>query len=488
MWQARTVFILLLGSKALFASDELNLMRNGEIIDDINHCRTESSQFPPFFVSDTSDPSTHPWYENIRRGDTLNSSHIGDLAIGSIIHVTEEDEQNVDSNNYVYMRVVRQSRYKHKLEKPVRNQFEGFIFGRSVDKPEEWQFLVEESEVLNGRNEEEKYFFNGKSLVVSRNDSGYHYLTCCSGQECTDNPIFAIFDESLKTSYGFVALDVNELNFIQALTPLRNRNKKTLSVTLPEVEAIAKPSNTFVVSKRRSDSTFSTDDIVQQIKGRVSHAPIPRSRAKHIGNAEAGSMSDLPFPRSRPQHLVANEAYKSDLPLPRPRPRQLERIASHSYFFPLLSSPTHSFTSGIRRFAAGRGRRKHAGTDLYRPRGSKVVAMASGIVLRVAYFYRGTWAVEVLNDDGRVIRYTEIHKKVARGIKAGARIVRGQHIGQVGRMRGISRTMLHLEIYQGTRSGNLTVFGNRPYQRRKDLINPTPILQSLLRKRLFARR
>jgi len=37
-------------------------------------------------------------------------------------------------------------------------------------------------------------------------------------------------------------------------------------------------------------------------------------------------------------------------------------------------------------------------------------------------------------------------------------------------------SMLHLELYKGTAFGRLTNRKNRPYQRRSDLINPTPYL------------
>jgi hypothetical protein len=65
----------------------------------------------------------------------------------------------------------------------------------------------------------------------------------------------------------------------------------------------------------------------------------------------------------------------------------------------------------------------------------------------------------------------------------------GQRIARVGHLQGINvpSDMLHLELYSGQASGPLTVSGSAsakrsdgvPYQRRRDLIDPTPRVNEL---------
>ena len=106
--------------------------------------------------------------------------------------------------------------------------------------------------------------------------------------------------------------------------------------------------------------------------------------------------------------------------------------------------------------------------------GAPVRAMADGVVLRVYGFYAGTWAVEVDHGDF-IARYGEVGKDGILVSKAD-KVLRGQQIGEVGKLIGLNVSMLHLEMYGTTESPNksdLTQRGNPPFQRRNDLIDPT---------------
>ncbi|MBW2523346.1 MAG: M23 family metallopeptidase [Deltaproteobacteria bacterium] len=142
--------------------------------------------------------------------------------------------------------------------------------------------------------------------------------------------------------------------------------------------------------------------------------------------------------------------------------------------FPIPFVPELSYTTGARYFGAGRSKgRKHGGCDLIAPRGTDVYAVDDGTVIQGPYyFYEGTYALEVKHKSF-VVRYGEIEKKVAAGIEAGAKLEKGQRIGDVGKLK-----MLHFEMYSGAKTGALTVRGNKPYQRRSDLINPTAYLDA----------
>lgn len=150
-------------------------------------------------------------------------------------------------------------------------------------------------------------------------------------------------------------------------------------------------------------------------------------------------------------------------------------------FFPLKDRPKDSYHEAPRNFGARRsqGKRKHAGCDLYAPVGTPVFAVADGVVTSVEPFYLGSWEVTVDHGDFTV-RYGEVQKQVAEGIRVGAKVQAGQQIGQIGRLEGLKISMVHFEMYANTATGALTVRSNAPYQRRKDLIDPTKALDYAL--------
>lgn len=147
--------------------------------------------------------------------------------------------------------------------------------------------------------------------------------------------------------------------------------------------------------------------------------------------------------------------------------------------FPLVKRPTHSYTSGMRKFGHGRdgGARKHAACDLYRYKDEPVLAVAPGKVVRGKYnFYQGTYAIEVRHDGGFVVRYGEISGKSPTGTSVGSRIKMGSRIGYIGKLNsGCCKPMLHFELYSGKGKGALSVRGNK-FRRRSDLMDPTKYL------------
>lgn len=152
-------------------------------------------------------------------------------------------------------------------------------------------------------------------------------------------------------------------------------------------------------------------------------------------------------------------------------------------FFPLATLPTEDWTKGMRCFGARRskGRRAHAACDLYRPMGTTVYAVADGRVLSGPdFFYLGTWAL-VIDHGDFLVRYGEVQPSTV--VSKGDRVKAGQPIAKVGRLN-----MLHFELYSKKASGSLTVLNSsqsriapsgRPFYRRKDLIDPSPLLDEL---------
>lgn len=165
----------------------------------------------------------------------------------------------------------------------------------------------------------------------------------------------------------------------------------------------------------------------------------------------------------------------------------------------LSSSPRHlAFNSTRRAISSNDGRgivtRRHAACDFHGRVGDEVVAIADGTVWYSSNFYLGTCEVTVRHTSGSekyLARYGEIHcGRIP--VSAGEEVKKGQVIGYVGNLRGISASMLHFELYRNaTGTGALTSstagpasqyrhiegqnFGN--YFRRRDLMNPTKLLR-----------
>ncbi|HCC51643.1 MAG TPA: hypothetical protein DEQ30_05925 [Porphyromonadaceae bacterium] len=125
--------------------------------------------------------------------------------------------------------------------------------------------------------------------------------------------------------------------------------------------------------------------------------------------------------------------------------------------------------------------RSHAGIDYIADVGTPVIAMCDGKVMHVSdSFYYGTGVVEVHNNDGTVIRYCEIKPSV----KEGDTVTKGKCLGKVIANTKNENHMLHLEVYLGSISGDLTQRDNNTYlyvlkpkygsyERRADLLDPT---------------
>lgn len=178
-----------------------------------------------------------------------------------------------------------------------------------------------------------------------------------------------------------------------------------------------------------------------------------------------------------PAQYVKNEA---DCVSAQAKP--LATQAASGWVFPTIARPTDSYLSGMRRFNASRsgGKRTHAACDLYRKKDEAAVAITSGTVIRDRYyFYEGTYAIEVKHAGGKVARYGEITGKSASGVKLNSAVKAGQNVGYIGKVNSnCCAPMLHFELYSGTASGSLSQSGNK-YNRRKDLIDPTKLLQDL---------
>jgi murein DD-endopeptidase MepM/ murein hydrolase activator NlpD len=148
-------------------------------------------------------------------------------------------------------------------------------------------------------------------------------------------------------------------------------------------------------------------------------------------------------------------------------------------FFPLAIYPLLDWTKGPFQFGAVRGGRKHAACDLVAPKNTEVFAITDGIVVEdLRPFYNGTSSI-VINHYYCHVRYGELRETGGVKLKVGDKVTAGQLIGHLGVLHDKS-SMLHFELYQGNEVGPYTNRANPPFMRRKDLLDPTQLLWSLV--------
>jgi len=164
--------------------------------------------------------------------------------------------------------------------------------------------------------------------------------------------------------------------------------------------------------------------------------------------------------------------------------RQRQSQRGWRSLFPVPIPPRDELDDSPLSFGSNRsnGTRAHAGCDLYFPQGTWIYAITDGKVMQGPYsFYCQTFALEI--DHGSFLaRYGEIQANTL--VKTGDQVKAGQKIAKVGHLVGITvpSDMLHLELYNKSASGPLTVndaskskkkADGTPFYRRTDLIDPT---------------
>lgn len=152
--------------------------------------------------------------------------------------------------------------------------------------------------------------------------------------------------------------------------------------------------------------------------------------------------------------------------------------------FPLKFVPGE-FCEGdpVKGFGAGRTSgdgtfRQHAACDLYGDVGAGIYAVDDGKVIDYYDFYLGTNAL-VVQHPTFLVRYGEVSGTVS-GIGVDSIVKKGQKIAFIGRLEGLSYSMLHFEMYSGNASGSLSNDA-LPFKRRSDLVNPIPHIKKWLK-------
>ena len=223
----------------------------------------------------------------------------------------------------------------------------------------------------------------------------------------------------------------------------------------------------------------------KRVDGKIARPPATSDTVRVIEAFQSrftSAMDGVIAPDSQTWNALLEAA--GDMPtVPEPPPDSDVSGTGQDFLFPFSTVPAESWEEAPRAFGSRRagGARLHAGCDLYFPRGTSIHAIADGVVTRGPYaFYAETFALEI--DHGSFLaRYGEIQSNTE--VRAGASVRAGEKIARVGHLVGIQvpSDMLHLELYDKSMSGPLTVGSGSgsamrngvPFMRRKDLIDPT---------------
>jgi murein DD-endopeptidase MepM/ murein hydrolase activator NlpD len=97
--------------------------------------------------------------------------------------------------------------------------------------------------------------------------------------------------------------------------------------------------------------------------------------------------------------------------------------------------------------------RAHRGVDYGAPTGAPVLAVASGTVVRAGWTGGGGNSVFIRHNNGYETRYLHF-SKIAKGIRAGARVAQGEVIGYVGKTGLATGPHLHYELLKNGKHVN----------------------------------
>jgi murein DD-endopeptidase MepM/ murein hydrolase activator NlpD len=129
---------------------------------------------------------------------------------------------------------------------------------------------------------------------------------------------------------------------------------------------------------------------------------------------------------------------------------------SGTFTWPLPGYTTISSGYGYRTDPLGRGNKLHGGTDIPAPKGTTIVAAASGTVVKSALVSSYGNYIVVDHGGGVMTGYAHMSKRVA---SVGDTVSAGQKIGEVGSTGDSTGNHLHFEVYiNGSRVNAMNYF------------------------------
>jgi peptidoglycan LD-endopeptidase LytH len=190
------------------------------------------------------------------------------------------------------------------------------------------------------------------------------------------------------------------------------------------------------------------------VTGRVPANPDPAAPALAATPAPAASTREVPFVVDAPADVPAEPAGAEEPTLGLLIPVQGVEAAS------LVDTYAQ---------ARGQGRR-HDAIDIMAPRGTPVLAVANGVVMKLFQSVRGGTTLYELAPDRRTIYYYAHLDRYAPGMAEGQALRRGQVLGYVGNTGDAGPGNYHLHFEVSTTTDPRRYWGGAPQ-------NPYPLLR-----------
>lgn len=511
MKQAALLLLMMIIHKiALANGSSIPVYIDGKFQTDPSQCKIEYREQPNFYIVNSSNAKSHKWHENFLTSGSNKASVIGKIPVGSLAFVHPDQKHLVNAkNHFLYSQLAAKSSNVVNSGKTVSDGVKGYLASNSLQSPNNWALSIYES-YSPGFASEPVDFLNGKILTLYRENGQYVVEKCCRDNKCKDYSLFNVFSQGQPI--GFVAFNPGESSFLIRFRSIQQTASSATQENINEVISTAASSKSKEPDTTTSSETgdkeksepsaaslnnvvcTSDDNLVvrdESLDKKVFGAPRFSSVKLFQGwgeNQKEKTIDGTTYSYAKAQFdderigWVALDFIKDKDDCPGYEEYVIQKAKEEAErkkrfgeaVFPLTKRPTHSYTSGKRQFNAERGNRKHAAADLKRPMGDDVVGVTGGKVLRKYAFKRGTWAIETKLDNGLEALYGEVTKSSAKAIADGTRFEKGEKIGEVGKLG-----MLHFELYSGDTSGVMAWSRYKlPYQRRSDLIDPTPYLKA----------
>lgn len=113
-----------------------------------------------------------------------------------------------------------------------------------------------------------------------------------------------------------------------------------------------------------------------------------------------------------------------------------------------MFTPTRNYNLSARYGQPGGwSRGYHTGLDFAAATGTPVFAALAGKVIEVGYAGAYGNSIVILHDNGRKTRYAHLSST---DVKQGQKVLRGEHIGEVGSTGNSTGPHLHFEVFTGT--------------------------------------
>jgi murein DD-endopeptidase MepM/ murein hydrolase activator NlpD len=210
----------------------------------------------------------------------------------------------------------------------------------------------------------------------------------------------------------------------------------------------------------------SAERIVPGALGRVGSAlhpadTMPAAPLADGAAAPADSAGEVPF-------VVGTPVPAPTVPLPSPAVPVVAEPGATGLLIPVQGVLASSLVNTYDQ-ARGQGRR-HDAIDIMAPRGTPVVAVADGVVMKLFQSERGGITLYELAPDRRTIYYYAHLDRYAPGIADGQALRRGQVLGYVGNTGDAGPGNYHLHFEVSTTADPKKYWGGTPQ-------NPYPLLR-----------